>query len=78
LRIYAREKPRLNRIGRDVVDALPLLYGGAERLADTSPEAPAVVPTVGYLDLVPSQPVERSGATQRKYRATTRRAMATA
>ncbi|HEY2764833.1 MAG TPA: hypothetical protein VGJ13_12610 [Pseudonocardiaceae bacterium] len=47
---------RLNRIGRDVVGALPLLYGGAERLAgkspDTaSPDTAAVVPTVGYLDV---------------------------
>lgn len=36
---------RINRTGKDLVDALPLLYGGAERLAQAT--AP---PSVGYLD----------------------------
>lgn len=43
---------RLNHIGKELVDALPLLFGGAERLIDAK-SAPAAVTASGrgYLDV---------------------------
>lgn len=43
---------RLNNIGKELAGALPLLYGGAERLIDAKPTPPvAILSGVGYLDV---------------------------
>ena len=42
---------RLNHIGKELVGALPLLYGGAERLIDAKSAPVAATPSGrGYLD----------------------------
>ncbi|MGH3937690.1 MAG: hypothetical protein ACRDTG_03500 [Pseudonocardiaceae bacterium] len=42
----------LNHIGKELVGALPLLYGSAERLIDAKPAPVAATPSgLGYLDV---------------------------
>lgn len=42
---------RLNQIGKDLVGALPLLYGGVERLIEAESAPAVVIPGLGYLDV---------------------------
>lgn len=42
---------RLNHIGKELASALPLLYGGAERLVDAKSVPVAAVSGKGYMDV---------------------------